>query len=115
VYREPEESLSTERRIFRRVSMPAEIILSAETGVYTGMIVNLSMGGMFIAISRRMKAAVGDQFRISIPLAGDFLDDSIQVAGMVVRVEKAGIALRFQEMNWITFHTLLSMVNRHAA
>jgi hypothetical protein len=110
----PAEKLSPERRIFRRVPMSAEIILTAEYGVFTGMMVNLSMGGLFVVISRRMKAAVGDPLRISIPLTGEFLNDSIHVAGTVVRVERKGLAVRFQEMDRITFHTLLSMINRPA-
>jgi len=115
VYREPEEDLSPEQRIFRRVSMRAEILLTADNGVYTGMLVNLSMQGLFATISRRMKAAVGDRVLISIPLTGDFLEDSIKVDGIIVRAEKAGIAVRFQEMDRITFHTLLSIINRHAS
>lgn len=113
VKRAPAEDTYAERRIFRRVPMNNEIILSAENGVYTGLAVNLGMGGVFVAISRRMKAAVGDQLRITIPLTGDSFEDSIQVNGMVVRVEQGGIAVRFHEMDRIAFHTLLAIVNRH--
>jgi hypothetical protein len=109
----PAEGMYPERRIFRRVPVSKEILISAGSGGFTAMMANLSLGGLFAAVSRRMKVAVGDQLLITIPLSGDAPDNAISVSGTVVRVEKRGIAVKFQEMDRMTFHTLLTFINRY--
>jgi PilZ domain len=96
------------------VSLRLNIFITAANGEFTGTTVNISMGGVYVAVNRRMNVSVDDRLLITIPLVCDSPEKSIQVTGMVVRVEEGGIAVKFQEMDRLTFHTLLAMVNHQA-
>jgi hypothetical protein len=97
-----------ERRKFRRV--PFEVTAAVQTGLIniSGMVHDLSMGGMFLATE---KAISGDSpLEISITLSGSSSMLSITLKGRLVRQTEAGIAVEFQEMDLDSFIHLRNIV-----
>lgn len=97
-----------ERRKFRRV--PFEVTAAVQTGLIniSGMVDNLSMGGMFLATGETIP---GDSsLEISIILSGSSSMLSIGLKGRLVRQNEEGIAVEFLEMDLDSFIHLRNIV-----
>ncbi len=99
-----------ERRSFRRVNVHAEISVKAEEHFFTGILENISMGGLFARSGTPVAVKAGDIFKITVPLPVGSRNDRIVVNGMVIRIEDNGIAFRFLETDQETLRALFTFI-----
>jgi hypothetical protein len=99
-----------EQRSFRRVKVHAEITVKAEDQIFTGMLENISMGGLFARPCKPVTVTAGDIFEITVPLSVESKNDSIIVNGMAIRITDTGIAFRFLDTDQDTLRALFSFV-----
>ncbi len=99
-----------EHRSFRRVNVNAGITLKAGGRIFSGMLENISMGGLFAGSVNPEAASAGDIFEISVPLPAGSGNDRIVVTGMAIRVNESGIAFRFIDTGPETLRALFSFI-----
>ncbi len=98
-----------EKRGNTRVSFQATITLRFADTTYENLETrDLSLRGVFVkGVSGRL---TGDQCRVSLRLSGTSSDLSLEMSGQVVRVEKDGIGLHFDEIDLDSFYHLKNIV-----
>lgn len=81
-------------------------------GNFTGIMENISLGGFFLRINKRI--AVGEKLVVEISLQNDLRNANIITNATVTRIEENGIAFKFEEMghyNYWTLHSYLHYLN----
>ena len=97
-----------EQRSFRRVNVHAEITVKSKEHFFTGILENISMGGLYARSGTPVTVKAGDIFEITVLLPVGSTNDSIVVSGMVIRIEDNGIPFRFLDTDQDTLRALFS-------
>ncbi len=92
------------QRNFPRLYMNAETTITTSSGDCTGIVENISLGGVFVRTSERI--GVGDNTCITISLP----PENIVAKGIAVRTEETGVAFKFHNVDHNTFCALLSLL-----
>ena len=64
---------------------------------YTGVLADISMGGLFVELGEQLPVVIGDIFKLTFQLPVDTSHERIVANGMAVRITQDGIAFRFIE------------------
>ncbi len=99
-----------EHRSFRRVTVTEEITVKAKDKIFSCMLENISMGGLFARSCNPEPVPAGDIFEITVPLPVGSRNDRIVVTGMAIRVNENGIAFRFIDTDLETLRALFSLI-----
>jgi Tfp pilus assembly protein PilZ len=100
-----------ERRSSSRTHIDETTIFTKD-GIFTAMLENISMGGLFLRTNKPIQ--VGEMIEITIPLPSPVPDGpkkKIVVDAVAVRVEEHGIAFRFHEVNDDIYNALLYLTD----
>ncbi len=100
-----------ERRSSRRTLIDETAIFTKD-GIFTALLENISMGGLFLRTNKPI--AVGEIIEITIPLplpSSEGQKTKIVVDAVAVRVEEHGVAFKFLEMNDNTYNALLFLTD----
>ena len=97
-----------EKRFFRRVNVNGGMCTLIKDGIYTGTVGNISLGGLFVTSD--MQLTVMDRTAISITLPSDSRTIDIETDVIATRVEKNGIAFKYDRLNPKDFWTLQSFI-----
>lgn len=84
-------------RSFRRVHVESEIILNKRDISYTGVLADISMGGLFVRLGEQIPVVICDIYKLTFQLLLETGLARIVVNGMAVRITRNGIAFRFIE------------------
>jgi Tfp pilus assembly protein PilZ len=96
-------------RFFQRVIFRKDIKASAHDGVFSGILENISLGGMFIRTDKCL--SIGDQIEIDFPIKNGIADTKLSAKLTAVRKENHGIAFKFKDLDPKNFWTLQSFIN----
>jgi Tfp pilus assembly protein PilZ len=97
------------QRSFPRLYMSAETTITTSAGAFTGIVENISLGGMFVRTNQQI--VVGDTTDIIISLPSTSITGSIMAKGIAVRSEERGVAFKFYNIDHNTFCDLLSLMD----
>jgi len=98
-----------EKRFFRRVNITHGICTFAQDDVFTGIIENISLGGLFVRTDKEV--AVGDKVQLNISLSHDSMNIHIVANGIAMRVGNKGVAFKFDNLATHDFWTLQSFIH----
>ena len=97
-----------EKRFFRRVSINNGICTLAKDRMYTGIIENISLGGLFVTSDVQLK--IRDKVGINITLPTDSRSIAIETNAVTTRIGDKGVAFKFDKLNPKDFWTLQSFI-----
>jgi hypothetical protein len=100
--------ISMENRFFQRVVFRQNIEATANDGLFTGVLENISLGGVFIRTNKEL--ATGDQINIKIPVKTELAKSNIIAELTAIRKEPHGIAFTFKDLDPKNFWTLQSFI-----
>ena len=89
-----------------------ETTIFTKDGIFTALLENVSMGGMFIRTNKPIE--VGELIEITIPLPSPLPyapNSKIVVDAVAVRVEEYGVAFKFHEVNDDIYNALLFLTD----
>ncbi|MFZ4859445.1 MAG: PilZ domain-containing protein [Desulfuromonadaceae bacterium] len=84
-------------RSFLRAHVDTEITIKRRDYSLTGIVANISLGGLFVKSKDQLPAKTGDIYKIKFVLPFSSEDISLSVNGMAVRISPEGVAFRFIE------------------
>ena len=96
------------KRKATRVMFKTEGVISHDDLFIKGQVENLSLRGMFLKTSGEIP--LNSSIEIQIFLSGTVSELSIKLKGMVIRLEKKGMAVKFDEMELDSFIHLKNIV-----
>jgi Tfp pilus assembly protein PilZ len=96
-------------RFFQRVVFRRNIEALTQDGIFSGILENISLGGMFISTDKRL--SIGDQIEINLPINNGISDTKLSAKLTAVRRENHGIAFKFKDLDPKNFWTLQSFIN----
>jgi hypothetical protein len=97
-----------ERRSSRRTRVDETTIFTKD-GIFTALLENISMGGLFLRTNKPIE--LGEIIEITIPLPSTAPEGKIVIDAVAVRVEEHGVAFKFIEMNDNTYNALLHLTD----
>jgi hypothetical protein len=97
-----------EKRELTRVAFDIEATIDYQERSFSGKVDNLSLKGMFIVTTEKVK--LHDPIQITIHLAGETSDLEIKLNGTVVRMTDEGIGIQFDKVDLDSFIHLRNIV-----
>ena len=97
-----------EKRFFRRVNIDNGMCTLAKDRIYTGIIENISLGGLFIKSDIQLK--IRDKVEINITLPNGSRKINFETNAVTTRIEDEGVAFKFDKLNPKDFWTLQSFI-----
>ena len=97
-----------ENRFFQRVLFRQKIEALAQDGLFSGVLENISLGGVFIRTNKNL--SLGDQIEIDIPLSTEIAKSSFAAKLTALRKDQDGIACKFNDLDPKNFWTLQSFI-----
>lgn len=101
-----------ETRRFTRIPFQREVLISAKGQWYRGMSENLSLYGIYVKASPKFEPDT--IVELTIPLSQDVAPDNeeyIDVCGVIVRQDDAGIGCEFQQVDVDAFLHLKNIIS----
>jgi c-di-GMP-binding flagellar brake protein YcgR len=96
-------------RFFQRVIFRRYIEAITQDGVFSGILENISLGGMFIKTDKNL--SIGDQIEINFPINNGITDTNLTAKLSAIRKDDNGIAFKFMDLDPKSFWTLQSFIN----
>jgi len=99
-------------RLYQRFEVNYLTTIMTKDGTYTGIIENISLGGFYLRINNPI--TVGETIAVKIDFEKCEKTTNIVTNATVVRIEKDGIAFKFENMdkyNYWTLHSYLHHVD----
>jgi len=103
-----------ETRRFTRIPFQREVLISAKGQWYRGVSENLSLYGIYVKASPKFEPDT--VVELTIPLSPDAAKDNdeyIDVCGVIVRQDDAGIGCEFQKVEVDAFLHLKNIISSH--
>jgi len=97
-----------EKRHFTRVLFKTEAIMQYDDRTFRGEVENLSMKGMFFKVQDTIP--LNEPVKVKIFLSGASSELAVDVAGKVVRQDKQGVAVKFDNIDMDSFIHLKNVV-----
>jgi len=104
----PEPTLM-QRRNFPRIPIRTEATIITTDGSTTCMGENISIGGLFVRMDKRIE--MGTETSITVPLPSPVINNIIVLNGIAVRIEDGGVAFKFQNVGHDAFRYLASFID----
>ena len=101
------------RRALSRTNVEYGTCLMVKNGLYIGAIKNISFGGLFIESNIEVKLM--DRIDMSIFLQSDSGDFEIDAVAVATRVDKGGIALKYDHLDPNELQILKTYINNLGA
>jgi len=95
-------------RFFSRVKINHDIKVLAQDGYFTGILENISLGGLFIRTKKGIN--VGDEIEINMPLRSEFTLANITAKLIAIRSDSEGAAFTYNDLDHKNFWTLQSFI-----
>ena len=99
---------SMESRFFQRVILRHKIEALTNNGPFSGVLENISLGGVFIRTDKSL--SLGDQMEINIPIHNGFGKSIFYAKVSAIRREQHGLAFKFIDLDPKNFWTLQSFI-----
>jgi len=97
-----------ESRFFQRVIFRKKIEALAKDGLFTGVVENISLGGIFLKTNKNL--SLGEQIEIDFPIYNGIAQSSFAAKLTAIRKEQAGMAFKFKDLDPKNFWTLQSFI-----
>ena len=98
-----------EKRFFRRVNITDGMCTSAHDDVFTGIIENISLGGLFVRTNKQVE--VGDKIQLNINLSSDSKNITLVAHVIAMRIGDEWVAFKFDNLATHDFWTLQSFIH----
>ena len=98
-----------EKRFFRRVNVQDGFCNLMKGDMVTGIVENISLGGLFVRTDMHMKAS--ERMKISITLPRKPNSICIDTDVIATRVENGGVAFKYDSLDHKDFWTLQSFIH----
>jgi PilZ domain len=97
-----------EKRALTRVAFDIDATITYQEHTFSGKVNNLSLKGMFILTTEKVK--LQDTIQVIIHLAGETSELEINLTGTVVRITDEGIGVQFEKVDLDSFIHLRNIV-----